>query len=352
MSGGVDSSVAATLLKQAGCRIAGFTMKLWDAPETASTDKNCCTASMAKDAARVCAMLGAPHYTIDLRDEFRTEVVDKFIEEYLAGRTPNPCVHCNSYLKWGKLWEKASALGFEKIATGHYARIVRDGEGRFHLKRGLDPMKDQSYFLWQIPKRLLPKTLLPLGEYRKSNVRLVAAELNLPVAEKTESQEICFIPDNDYRSFLTKNRPEIESGVYSGDMVDESGKAIARHKGYPFFTIGQRKGLGLGGGRKYYVTGVDAAAKEVRLGDVQDLERSRFRLENVQKLTDIAFDGGRRFEVKIRYRDPGVAAYASDLRDSALEIRTIEPVRAVTPGQSGVVYFEDEVIAGGIIASY
>jgi len=336
MSGGVDSSVTAALLLEAGHIVTGFTMRLWDDMDDG-------------EAADVCAVLGIPHHTLDLQAEFKREIIDPFAQEYIAGLTPNPCIHCNARMKWGLLWKRAQGHGLQRLATGHYARIELDPDNNVHLRRGVDPTKDQSYFLWEIPPRLLKETLLPLGNLHKSEVRALAHQFHLPTAERAESLEICFIPDNDYRVWLIKRQPELAEGALSGEMVDSSGKVIGKHPGFPFFTIGQRKGLGLGGGHKYYVTRIDPNTRQVHLGNADDLKRSKFKVGFVNKLQYIPFDNSIQFEVKIRYRDPGVPAQVTQNSDDTMTIQTETPVNAVTSGQSAVIYLNDEVIAGGII---
>lgn len=351
MSGGVDSSVAAALLKEAGHDVVGFTLKLWDVDDNHQDGRICCTKEMARDAGLVCGILGVPHYILDLRDEFKREVIDRFESDYIAGRTPNPCVHCNSRIKWGALWEKARALGLDRITTGHYARLAVGENGITRLIKGEDKAKDQSYFLWQIPPPMLSKTLLPLGELTKLEVRTIAHRLNLPVADRDESQEICFLGSDDYRNWLSTRRPELTDGSLAGDMVDREGVVLGRHSGFPFFTIGQRKGLGLGGGRKYYVTAIDPESRVVRLGDAADLECSEFLVGETNLLQEIPLDGSQPLEVKVRYRDAGVPARVWINDDGSLTIRTGKPVSAVTPGQSAVLYSGEEVVAGGIIQS-
>jgi tRNA-specific 2-thiouridylase len=349
MSGGVDSSVAAALLVERGYRVVGFTLKLWDAEDDDHARKVCCTAVMARDAGRVCTILGIPHYTIDLRDRFRDEVIEPFASEYLAGRTPNPCIHCNSRLKWGAMWDKARTLGLQRIATGHYARIQLTPDGSPRLLRALDNVKDQSYFLWEIPAELLAVTIFPLGELTKSEVREHARQLGLPVADKEESQEVCFIPRDDYRTWLLNRNQALADGQLAGEMVDGEGKVIGRHNGYPLFTIGQRKGLGLGGGTpRLFVTRIDPATHRIHLGEKKDLDCGEFRVGNINRLQNAPFDGRNGYTVKIRYRDPGIVARVTE-DGNGLNISTDDPACAVTPGQSAVIYRGDEVVAGGII---
>ena len=348
MSGGVDSSVAAALLVKAGYHVVGFTMKLWDAENDGYAPKVCCTAAMARDAGSVCRILDIPHYTLDLRVQFQREVVDQFTAEYLCGATPNPCVRCNSLIKWGRLWEKAQALGLERLATGHYAKVEIDHNGNPHLLRGLDLAKDQSYFLWQIPSDMLKVTIFPLAHLIKPEVRRIAAELSLPVADKAESQEICFIPDDDYRAWLLNRNPELNENSISGEMVDVSGKVLGKHEGCHQFTIGQRKGLGLGGGRKIFVTDIDPVSKRVTLGDEDQLERSQFKIRDINILDGDLFDDNIDKIVKVRYRDAGVVATVTRRGDEVI-VSTLKPVKAVAPGQSAVFYAGDRLLGGGVI---
>jgi tRNA-specific 2-thiouridylase len=349
MSGGVDSSVTALLLHEQGYNIVGLTMKLWQSAEGGDHERPCCSVSMSRDAAEVCAALGVPHYTLNLTKEFKQSVIDDFQSEYLAGRTPNPCVSCNTVLKWGELWNKVKSLGLDYLATGHYAQIIADDDGGHHLLRGLDSNKDQTYFLWGIRRELLSKTMFPLGSLAKSEVRRIAAKHGLAVADKPESQDICFIPDNNYQKWLTDRTPELAGNAFTGEMIDPQGKVLSHHKGYPFFTVGQRKGLGLGGGKKYYVTQIDPESKAVHLGDREDLNSDSFEVESLNWLQDPEKYSHGSIEVKIRYRDPGVPARVVSGINGSVKLRTEVPVQAVAPGQSAVFYSGDEVIGGGII---
>ena len=344
----MDSSVAAALLVKAGHRVVGFTMKLWDAENDEHAPRVCCTAVMARDAGRVCRILDIPHYTLDLREQFQREVVDQFAAEYLRGATPNPCVRCNSLVKWGRLWEKAQALGLGRLATGHYAKVEIDHDGNPHLLSGFDSDKDQSYFLWQIHSDLLKVTLFPLARLTKPEVRRIAAELSLPVADKAESQEICFIPDDDYRAWLRNRNPYLNESGLSGEMVDVSGNVLGKHDGCHLFTIGQRKGLGLGGGRKLFVTDIDPITRRVTLGDEDQLDCSQFKISDVNFLNDDMFDDNVDKIVKVRYRDAGVPATVTRRGDEVI-VTTQKPVKAVAPGQSAVFYSGDRLLGGGVI---
>ena len=350
MSGGVDSSVAAALLVDEGYSVYGFTLKLWDAEDDGHSRKPCCTVTMARDAGRVCRMLGIPHYTLDMREEFRREVIERFESDYLSGRTPNPCVQCNSRIKWGEMWTKVRSMGMNLLATGHYARIERTANGGHRLLTGVDGTKDQSYFLWEIPFELLSSTIFPTGNLTKTEVRAIAARLELPVAEKEESQEVCFIPDDDYRSWLLKRNVKGNLNEYSGDIVDNAGNVLGTHDGYPLFTIGQRKGLGLGGGSQtLYVESIDPVSKRVQVGPVAALTKSEFTVGSLNWLCARPPDKADDLLIKIRYRQSGVPASIDHDGNGVLTVRTNDPVEAVTPGQSAVFYKDQQVIGGGII---
>lgn len=350
MSGGVDSSVAAALLVRRGFRVVGFTLKLWDAEDDDHARKVCCAAVMARDARRVCAILGVPHYTLDRRDEFRRGVVEPFEQSYLRGETPNPCVWCNSRVKWKTLMAQVNYLGLDWLATGHYARTELHPDGTVRLLRARSATKDQSYFLWQIPPQLLRRTLFPLGNLDKPKVRALAAELGLPVADKEESQEVCFVPGDDYRAWLVRRRPEMAAEALAGEVVDRSGKVLGRHSGYPFFTIGQRKGLGLGGGpSRRFVTAIQPSTRRVVVGSVDELERTNFKVGAMNVLSPSGLVPGNGYVAKIRYRDPGAPVRVAPNSDGTWSVTAEIPFRAVTPGQSAVFYQGEEVIAGGII---
>ncbi len=349
MSGGVDSSVTAALLHKAGHKVVGFTFRLWDEDYEQLTGMVGKTDSAIDDAKKVSEHIGIRHEVLDLTNDFRREVLERFEREYLSGDTPNPCVNCNPNIKFKSLWNAAQANGLENISTGHYALVERDRNGMPHLRRASYRPKEQSYFLWQIPSELLTHTHFPLANYTKPEVRKMAEEFGLPVAQKSESQEVCFVPNDDYRAWLMSRSNELSSGNLSGEMFNKEGELLATHNGYPFFTIGQRKGLGLGGGRKYYVTSIDPETKRIYLGDREDLKSDEFRVGSVNILQDLEFDGTTSFEVKIRYRDPGVSARVFQNENNTFTVKTDAPVSAVTPGQSGVIYLDDEVIAGGLI---
>lgn len=352
MSGGVDSSVAAALLCERGYRVIGVTMNLWDYDRVGGNvnrDSGCCSIDTMDDARAVCHVLGIPHFVVNFREEFEATVTEHFVREYLEGRTPNPCVRCNTYVKWGALLRKARELGADFIATGHYARITYDdARERYLLRRGVDRDKDQSYALWGIRPAGLRKTLLPVGEFTKTEVRQIASRLGLRTAAKPESQEICFIPDDNYGRFLRAKVPELQE-VEGGEIVDRHGRIVGRHRGYPFYTVGQRRGLGLSLGRPVYVTAIDPENNRVVVGDGDELLAQGLIATNINWVSIDGIDSPRPAEVKIRYRDPGAAATLYPEPGGRLRVLFSSPQRAVTPGQSAVFYDGDVVLGGGVI---
>lgn len=347
MSGGVDSSVAALLLKEQGYEVIGVTMRLWtvEREDLPSLSKRCCSVEDVEDARRVCDAIGARHYFMNFEREFQKHVVDYFVREYERGRTPHPCLACNDKIKFDFLLRRAMFVDADYIATGHYARIRSDGD-RLRLLKGIDPGKDQSYVLFTLTQDELRRLLLPIGEHPKSEIRRMAAEAGLPVADKPDSQEICFIPDGDYRKFV---RERSQPGP--GDMVDTSGNVLGRHPGIQFFTIGQRRGLGLQGntGSPMYVVKIDADTNQVVLGSQDELLRSSLWASRVNFISGAAFDGPMmEVTAKIRYKASESPATLVPHGDWA-EIRFHEPQRAITPGQALVFYQGDEVVGGGII---
>jgi len=349
MSGGVDSSVAALLRVRAGAEVVGLTMQLWDSDCADAGTKACCGLEHALDARNVCKALGASHKLLDLREEFKAQVVDAFVREYLAGRTPNPCVRCNTFLKWDALWEKARELGCQKLSTGHYARIVEGPRGH-ELRRGFDPTKDQSYFLWGIPRDLLAHTLFPLADLPKSDTRRLALDANLPTAQKSESQDICFVPGGDYRELVRKRsgheRPAL---LEPGPIVDREGKVIGTHEGLACYTLGQRRGIGVASTAPLYVTGIDPATNTLRLGFQEDLRIDHLVLEQENWLLHDGEPIPASVEVQIRYRSRPYPARL-ERKPTGSEITLLEPTLAPADGQSMVVYAEDRVLGGGILA--
>ena len=338
MSGGIDSSVAAMLLLEQGYELVGCTFRTFDSIKESclAKEKGCCSVESIMEAKHLAEQLGFEHHILDYRETFRQSVIANFVDEYRHGRTPNPCVLCNSHIKWGKLMEAADEYGCDYIATGHYARIA-EHNGRFCLRRAADSRKDQTYFLWMLTDENLRRTIFPLGNLTKQQVREIALQHGFEkLSKKTESQEICFVPNNDYRTFLASEGVETSAG----DYVDASGKIIGRHAGYTNYTIGQRKGLGVALGTPAFVTKIDAARNIVTLGAHDDL------LTNTVRISGDFFRGDSSQSVfaQIRYRSqPSEARYSDGL------LTFSEPVWAVTPGQSAVIYQDDILVGGGII---
>ena len=353
MSGGIDSTVVALMLHHEGYEVIGITMKTWDYATsgggTSKKETGCCNIDSFNDARKAAVDHGFPHYILDIRDEFGDFVVENFVEEYLAGRTPNPCVMCNTHIKWRALLKRADALGCEFIATGHYAQIRQHTNGRYVTSKGLDETKDQSYVLWGLDQELLSRTIMPLSKYRKTAIRQMAVDLGYPeLAKKSESYEICFVPDNDYRGFLKRRVDGLEDKVNGGWFIDKTGKKLGQHKGYPFYTVGQRKGLEIALGRPAYVTAINPDENTVMLGEEDDLDQNDML---VGKINWIKYDGitdGMEAITKIRYKDKGALSnlYYSD---NGLRIRFYENVKSIAPGQSAVFYEGDDVIGGGVI---
>lgn len=349
MSGGVDSSLTAALLVRDGYDVIGATMQIWDTGrEDTPDERGCCSLSAVDDARRVADKLGIPYYVLNFRELFQQTVVDYFISEYAAGRTPNPCIACNRHVKFEGLLQKALALGAEYVATGHYARLGFDAaRGRYLLRKGVDSAKDQSYALYHLNQRTLRHFLMPLGEFTKTETRRLAREFGLAVAEKPDSQEICFVPDDDYKSFLEEKAP---ASLRPGNFVDTAGKIIGRHKGLPLYTVGQRKGLGIAAGRPLYVVALDDERNEVVLGADSDVFASALVAGD---LNFIAFDrplGPFAANAKIRYSAREAEAVVTPLPDGGASVVFREPQRAITPGQSVVFYEGDIVLGGGIIS--
>ncbi len=347
MSGGVDSSVTALLLKRAGYDCVGATMRLYDSIRIDCKQPTCCSLEDAEDARAVAVSLGMPFHVLDYRDAFDEQVIRRFVDEYRRGRTPNPCIFCNRFLKFELLFREAEKLGCDFVATGHYARIERGPEGAFHLRCGVDEAKDQSYVLYMLGQRELAHVLLPLGGLTKARVREIAQENGLVNAEKGESQDICFVPDGDYASFLM--REGLES--VPGDIVDGAGHVLGQHKGIIHYTIGQRKGLGVALGRPAYVTGIDSATNRVTVGFADELDLPAFRVEDLKWTADTAPTAPYEVMVRTHYHAERVPACVTpDGRGAAL-VRVSAPLRAVAPGQAAVFYVGDELVGGGTIAS-
>ena len=349
MSGGVDSSVAAHLLREQGYDVVGLFMRTGVHAEDdsrAANKKGCCSAVDAGDARHVADRLDIPFYALDFADDFG-RIMDYFADEYLAGRTPNPCVVCNTWLKFGKLWSYGQQLGADFIATGHYVRAAQqDGEHR--LLRALDPAKDQSYVLFGLSRELLPHLLFPLGNYHKDDVRALGRSVGLgAVADKPDSVEICFVPDNDHARFIRRHRPELAT---AGNIIDRHGTILAPHDGIENFTIGQRKGLGFGSASRRYVLEIIPETHDVVIGDREELLATSLRAERVNWLIDLPTDA-LKCQAKIRYRHTPAAATVIALPDGAAQVEFAEPQSALTPGQAVVFYDGDRVLGGGWIES-
>jgi tRNA-uridine 2-sulfurtransferase len=345
MSGGVDSSVSAALLKEQGHEVMGVSLQLYERPEAAQPGgRTCCSLNDVMDAARVAKRLDIPFQVIDLRQRFKELVMDDFIEEYRAGRTPNPCARCNDRIKFGILLDMATSLGADTLATGHYSRIERDADGAYQLLKGLDPAKDQTYFLFGMKQEQLARTIFPVGNLDKRQVREIAARFNLPVAGKRESQEICFIPDNNYVRFLEEN------GVAPapGDIVDARGNKLGSHQGIHNFTVGQRRGLGVAWKKPLYVTGINRETAQVVAGPREELFASGLRAGDCT-WTDQPISGVFEGSCSIRYHQKPVPCMARLLEDGRLQVDFQEPQQAITPGQAVVLYQGDKVIGGGWI---
>jgi tRNA-specific 2-thiouridylase len=344
MSGGVDSSVAALILKRRGYDVVGVNLNLWSCFK-GSKAKTCCSPEDRLDAQRVCEIIGIPFTSVDMRDRFKKQIIEPFAKEYSEGRTPNPCIRCNTLIKFDAMFKWLhSELGIDKIATGHYAQIVRDERGA-HLLRGTDKTKDQSYFLFDLPGETLENILFPLGEYTKEASRKMAAEEGLAVAEKTDSQEVCFIPDNDVASFIEDFHPGCSRP--RGNFINRGGTILGQHRGIHAYTIGQRRGLGVATGSRIYVTEIRPESGEVVLGDDNDLLETKLLVDDLNMIEKR--EGEFAASVKIRYRsDPVPARVTIGEGDSAL-VKFESAVRAITPGQAAVFYDGDLVIGGGWI---
>jgi tRNA-specific 2-thiouridylase len=351
MSGGVDSSVSAALLKAQGYAVQGATMKIWDEGRegTLPGPRICCSLSAVEDAMAVCERLQIPYHLLEFQTYFKVEIVDNFCTEYRQGRTPNPCVLCNTILKFERFLQEAERAGCGYMATGHYARIHRDeNTGRFVLKRGVDTAKDQSYFLYGVTQAVLARLIFPVGAYEKVQTRKLAEQYELPVSRKLESQEICFIPDNDYAAFLKRQFPDAWK---PGDIVDLKGRVIGTHSGYMNFTIGQRRGLGVAHAVPLYVVEIRPQENVIVAGRKEELLRRRAKVVDMNWIAGEAPDVSRQMTAKIRYRHTEAPVKVELLDEDGSVCRVIfsEPQEAITPGQSMVFYDGDVVLGGGII---
>jgi len=354
MSGGVDSSVTAVLLAEQGYDVVGITMKTWDYSTSGGrSDKEvgCCTLESMNDARAIALKHGFTHFIVDIREEFGDWVINRFTNDYLAGRTPNPCVLCNTHIKWAALLRRADDLDCDYIATGHYARVRQDDEtGRYLLRRGKDRNKDQSYALWGLPQEHLARSIFPLGEYTKPEIRQMASDFGLDrVADKPDSYEICFIPDNDYGRFLKDRVDGLEEEVSGGDFVLKDGTVVGQHEGYPFYTIGQRRGLDLALGHRVYVTHIDPDTNTITVGPKEDLMQQTLTAREINLIKKPSLDEEQPAWGTIRYNDDGAGCLAWQPDEDTLKVAFAEPRRAITAGQSVVLYEGDDVLGGGWI---
>jgi tRNA-uridine 2-sulfurtransferase len=351
MSGGVDSSVAAALLVKEGYNVIGITMKTYDYMEVGGipvNENSCCDLKAVTDARAVADKLGFPHYVVNLRDEFNDIVVQNFISEYLSGRTPNPCVICNRRIKWGAMLEKAEKLGANFIATGHYARVRYDEHRkRYILSRSKFAEKDQSYALWAVTQDSLSKTMFPLGELTKPEVRVIAEQYELINARKQESFEICFIPDDRYERFLSERIPDLQERVSGGNIV-LNGKIVGKHSGYPFYTIGQRRNIGAHK-QKMYVTAIESQTNTIRIGPDAELYHRTLIADQVNWSGIDNLAESMRIQAKVRYKDEAADALVSIEESGKIRVTFDQLKRAITPGQSVVVYSSDDLLCGGVI---
>jgi len=351
MSGGVDSSVSAALLVKEGYNVIGITMKTYDYMEVGGVpagESNCCDLKAVTDARAVADSLGFPHYVVNLREKFNDVVIRNFIDEYLNGRTPNPCIICNRQIKWGAMLEKAEGLGAQFIATGHYARVRYDEQRmRYILSRGKYAEKDQSYALWSVLQEALGKTIFPLGEFSKTEVRQLAKQYGLINARKQESFEICFIPDDRYERFLNEQLPDLREKVSGGDII-RNGRIAGKHNGYPFYTIGQRKNIGAHK-EKMYVTAIDSRTNKLTIGPDAELHHRTLIAGQVNWSGISGLEGNMHVQAKVRYKDEGSNALVLPEGTDKIRVTFDLPKRAITPGQSVVLYDGDDLLCGGII---
>src|SRR6185436_804137 len=350
MSGGIDSSVSSMLLHEQGYEVVGMTMKTWDYASSGSSKKEtgCCSLDSINDARAIAVEKGFPHYILDIRNEFGDFVIDNFVSEYMAGRTPNPCVLCNTHIKWEALIKRADQLDCEYIATGHYAN-VRFENNRYIVSRGMDHHKDQSYVLWGLSQQSLARTRFPLGKFHKTEIRKMAGEMGFSeLAKKSESYEICFVPDNDYRAFLKHRVENLDEKLNRGNFVSTEGKILGRHRGYPFYTVGQRKGLEIALGQPMFVTEIVPGSNTVVLGTFDDLKKQEMNVRDINLVKYPFIENATEVLTKIRYKDPGTMSTISQ-NERGINVIFHKKVSAIAPGQSAVFYESDDVIGGGFI---
>ncbi len=348
MSGGVDSSVAAYLLKEQGYDVVGVTMQIWqdESSDIVEDHGGCCGLSAVDDARRVAAMLDIPYYVMNFKNEFKRDVIDYFVKEYKEGRTPNPCIACNRYVKWESLLTRSLSIGADYIATGHYARITQLSNGRYAIRNSMTAKKDQTYALYNLTQEQLSRTLMPIGDYTKDEVRAIAERIGLTVAHKPDSMEICFVPDNDYAGFI-----ERETGYESvpGDFVDTRGNVIGKHKGVIHYTVGQRKGLGIALGKPAFVVAIKPETNQVVIGDNSDVFSDKLYANHINLMAADEITEPVHLKAKIRYSHEGAMCTVRKIADDTIECTFDEPVRAITPGQAVVLYDGDYVYGGGTI---
>lgn len=349
MSGGVDSAVAAALLIQEGYNLIGITMKTWGYDDIPEKDSGCCSLETIYTAKNVAHNLGFNHYTLDFTEKFNNIVIKDFISEYLKGYTPNPCVLCNKAIKWGALLEKAESLGADYIATGHYARINYNGDlQRYYVSVAEDKKKDQSYALWRLSQYALSKTIFPLGNFTKPRIREIAKEMGLKPAATPDSQEICFVPNDNYRELIEIRMPGLKDKLSGGEIVYKN-QLVGTHKGYPYYTIGQRRGLNVALGKRIYVSKIDAENNVVYVDDVEELYNSEFTTRDINLMMHTRIDTAVNVKVKIRYNDIGHEATIEQTDAETIIVKFRSAQKAITPGQSAVFYSADDIIGGGII---
>lgn len=351
MSGGVDSSVAAVMLHEQGYEVIGLTMKTWDYASSGGSSKEtgCCSLDSINDARALAVGYGFPHYILDIRNEFGDFVIDNFVDEYLAGRTPNPCVLCNTHIKWEALLKRADKLDCEFIATGHYANIRLQDNGRHVISKGKDENKDQSYVLWGVSQKNLARTKFPLGSFSKPEIRQMALDMGqIELAGKSESYEICFVPDNDYRAFLRHKVEDLDERVGPGNFVLTDGRIVGKHQGYPFYTIGQRKGLGIALGHPMFVTKIDPHTNTVVLGTAEELERKQAWVKNLNLIKYETINEPLEAVTKIRYKDAGMQSSILQMGEH-MKVDFHHNVSGIAPGQSAVFYEGNDLLGGGFL---
>jgi tRNA-specific 2-thiouridylase len=351
MSGGVDSSVASVMLHEQGYEVIGLTMKTWDYATAGGSSKEtgCCSLDSINDARSLAVGYGFPHYILDIREEFGDFVIDNFVDEYLAGRTPNPCVLCNTYIKWEALLKRADKLDCEFIATGHYANIRIQDSGRYVISKGKDEHKDQSYVLWGVSQENLARTKFPLGSFAKSEIKQMALDMGqVELANKSESYEICFVPDNDYRAFLRHKVSDLDERIGPGNFMLSTGKVVGKHLGYPYYTIGQRKGLGIALGEPMFVTRILPESNTVMLGTQNELEQVSARVKNLNLVKYDSILSPLEAVTKVRYKDAGTLSTIVQEGDE-LKIDFHHAVSGIAPGQSAVFYEGNDLLGGGFL---